>query len=203
MFLASAATALACGGPGPRALPPRAPSTAGGVPSAATAPPSRAEADPKQAAQSADDGFAALGLTGIANDGRGRGEGICLCGDDTIDDMARLRRRPRVRLGAMQVSGPLPPEVIQRLIRQRFENFDVCYQRGRRANPSLAGVIETTFVIDSSGKMVNVNESAATNLPDRDVVTCVMGELRTISFPAPEGTSVKVSCPLIFVAPVE
>ena len=41
--------------------------------------------------------------------------------------------------GATQVNGRLPPEVIQRIVRQNFGRFRLCYENGLRNNPNLAG----------------------------------------------------------------
>ena len=40
-------------------------------------------------------------------------------------------------MGATSVSGRLPPEVIQRIVRQNFGRFRLCYENGLRSNPNL------------------------------------------------------------------
>ena len=171
---------------------------AGGAPSASSVPSGSGGAGGRKAARTASDAFEALGLVGIGKGGRA--EGICLCGD--AEYWAHHKKEgSSVRQEALQVTGPLPPEVVQRIIRLSFERLRGCYERGRRANPTLAGRIETAFVIDSSGHVVDSHDSAGTNLPDPKVVACVAHELSKLSYPAPEGASVTVTCPLLFGPP--
>ena len=59
--------------------------------------------------------------------------------------------RPQVRMGATQVNGRLPPEVIQRIVRQNFGRFRLCYENGLRNNPNLQGRVSVRFVIGRDG----------------------------------------------------
>ena len=114
-------------------------------------------------------GAGGLGLSGIGEGGGGRGEGIGLGGIGTLGHGAgtgtgqgfgsghgRLggshrAKPPQVRMGATQVSGRLPPEVIQRIVRQNFGRFRLCYENGLRNNPNLQGRVSVRFVIGRDG----------------------------------------------------
>ena len=109
---------------------------------------------------------------------------------------AHATRQPRIRAGASQVSGRIPPEVIQRIVRQSFGRFRRCYEDGLRANPTLQGRIAVRFVIDPTGAVTRA-EDAGSDL-DARLVACVARELRSLSFPAPEGGNVTVVYPMIF-----
>jgi len=198
---------------------------AGGDPNAPTAPWGRDDSlgtDPISArgnmwGDSIGDAFGAggLGLSGIGEGGGGRGEGIGLGSIGTIGHGAgtgtgqgfgsghgRLggshrTRPPQVRMGATTVSGRLPPEVIQRIVRQNYGRFRLCYENGLRNNPNLQGRVSVRFVIGRDGSVSNVG-NAGSDLPDPAVVSCVTRAYYGLSFPQPEGGIVTVVYPIMF-----
>jgi hypothetical protein len=197
----------------------------GGDPNAPTAPWGRDDSlgnDPMSArgnmwGDSIGDSFGAggLGLSGVGEGGGGRGEGIGLGNIGTIGHGAgtgtgqgfgsghgRLggshqTRAPSIRQGATQVNGRLPPEVIQRIVRQNFGRFRLCYENGMRTNPNLAGRVAVKFVIDRSGSVSTASDGGS-DLPDQSVVSCVVRGFGNLSFPQPEGGIVTVVYPIIF-----
>jgi hypothetical protein len=197
----------------------------GGDPNAPTAPWGREEssgADEKSArgnmfGDTIGDSFGAggLGLSGVGEGGGGRGEGIGLgnfgglghgAGTGTGQGIGNGRGRlggghqvksPKLREGATQVNGRLPPEVIQRIVRQNFGRFRLCYENGMRANPNLQGRVAVKFVIDRSGA-VSMTADGGSDLPDQSVVQCVVRGFGNLSFPQPEGGMVTVVYPIIF-----
>jgi hypothetical protein len=199
-------------------------SGAGGDPDAPTAPWGRDDSlgtDPLSArgnmwGDSIGESFGAggLGLSGIGEGGGGRGEGIGLGSIGTIGHGAgtgtgqgfgsghgRLGRShrarpPRVRMGATNVSGRLPPEVIQRIVRQNFGRFRLCYENGLRNNPNLQGRVSVRFVIGRDGTVSSVGGGG--DIPDSGVVSCVTRAFYGLSFPQPEGGIVTVSYPIVF-----
>ncbi|RLB49373.1 MAG: hypothetical protein DRI90_24590, partial [Deltaproteobacteria bacterium] len=156
-------------------------------------------------------GAGGLGLSGIGGGG-GRGEGIGLGSIGTIgrgtgtgqgfgSGQGRLGRSgrarpPRVRMGATSVSGRLPPEVIQRIVRQNFGRFRLCYENGLRSDPNLQGRVSVRFVINRDGSVSNV--SGGGDLSDSNVISCVTRAFYGLSFPQPEGGIVTVSYPIVF-----
>jgi hypothetical protein len=198
---------------------------AGGDPNAPTVPWGREDSlgqDPLSArgnmwGDSIGDSFGAggLGLSGVGEGGGGRGEGIGLGNIGTIGHGAgtgtgqgfgnghgRLggahqTRSPSIRQGATQVNGRLPPEVIQRIVRQNFGRFRLCYENGLRTNPNLQGRVAVKFVIDRSGA-VSTAQDGGSDLPDQGVVSCVVRGFGNLSFPQPEGGIVTVVYPIIF-----
>jgi hypothetical protein len=103
----------------------------------------------------------------------------------------------RIRLGATSVNGRLPPEVIQRIVRQSQGRFKACYTDGLSRNPSLEGRVSVRFVIGRDGMVSNV-ANGGSDLPDAKVVACVERVFERMTFPAPEGGIVTVSYPLMF-----
>ena len=198
---------------------------AGGDPNAPTAPWGRETSlgnDPLSArgnmwGDSIGDAFGAggLGLSGIGEGGGGRGEGIGLGSIGTIGHGAgtgsgqgfgsghgRLggthkTRAPKLRQGTTQVSGRLPPEVIQRIVRQNFGRFRLCYENGLRSNPNLQGRVAVRFVIGRDGSVSNVSNGGS-DLPDASVIQCVIRAYYGLSFPQPEGGIVTVVYPIMF-----
>jgi hypothetical protein len=107
-------------------------------------------------------------------------------------------RGPNVRPGdTSSVNGRLPPEVIQRVIRQNFVRFRACYERGLQVDPKLAGKVTVRFEIAPDGSVSAVSKGEST-LPNKDVVACVTSAFMTISFPQPDGGKVSVIYPLVF-----
>ncbi|MFO0548187.1 MAG: AgmX/PglI C-terminal domain-containing protein [Polyangiaceae bacterium] len=201
-------------------------SGAGGDPDAPTAPWGRDESlgqDEKSArgnmwGDEIGDAYGAggLGLSGIGEGGGGRGEGIGLGNIGTLGHGAgtgtgqgfgngagagalrggHTSKPPSVRMGATSVSGRLPPEVIQRIVRQNFGRFRLCYENGLRNNPNLRGRVSVSFVIGRDGSVGSVGGGG--DLPDGGVVSCVTKAFYGLSFPQPEGGVVKVSYPIMF-----
>jgi hypothetical protein len=159
-------------------------------------------------------GAGGLGLTGIGGGG-GRGEGIGLGSVGALGHGAgtgtgqgfgsghgrlggsRRAKPPQVRMGATSVSGRLPPEVIQRIVRQNFGRFRLCYENGLRNKPALQGRISVRFVIEPNGSVGSVG-NAGSDMPDAGVVACVTRAFHGLSFPQPEGGKVLVVYPIMF-----
>lgn len=105
---------------------------------------------------------------------------------------------PRLTLtGVTSVSGHLPPEVIQRIVRQNYGRFRGCYESGLGANPNLTGRVTARFIIDREG-MVSNAANGGSDLPDSKVVSCVLSQFYGISFPPPENGIVTVTYPIMF-----
>ena len=105
-------------------------------------------------------------------------------------------RRPRVRMGTTRVSGRLPPEVIQRIVRQNSGRFRLCYEIGLRNNPNLQGRVVVRFVISRDGTVSNVKGGG--DIPDGAVNSCVVRAFYSLSFPQPESGIVSVTHPIVF-----
>lgn len=101
------------------------------------------------------------------------------------------------RSGPVTSTGRLPPEVLQRVVRQSFGRFRACYETGLRANPSLRGRVAVAFVVGRDGS-VGSAQNAGSDLPDPNVIACVVRGFASLSFPAPEDGIVKVTYPIVF-----
>ena len=163
-------------------------------------------------------GSGGLGLSGLGTGGGFRGEWIgmgtigtcgsnCGVGPGTKggfgSDVGRGGKvgytptGPRLRAaGTTTVSGRLPPELIQRVVRQNYGRFRACYENGLRTNPNLTGRVTARFIIGRDGGVSNA-ANGGSDLPDSGVVSCVVSAFYGLSFPAPEGGIVTVSYPLM------
>ncbi|MFO0759132.1 MAG: VIT domain-containing protein [Byssovorax sp.] len=207
---------------GPSAPPPSdpAPTAAPPPPGAFSAAAQRADVSARGnmwGSDPAGDAFGAggLGLSGIGEGGAGRGDGIGLGSVGTVGHAsgsgsgqgfgsghgriggAHRTKPPQVRMGATQVSGRVPPEIIQRIVRQNFGRFRACYERGLLANANLQGRVSVRFMIDLDGS-VSLAANGGSDLPDSATVACVVNAFRGLSFPQPEGGRITVVYPLMF-----
>lgn len=105
---------------------------------------------------------------------------------------------PQLRMGATTVSGRLAPEIIQRIVRQNYGRFRLCYENGLKSDPALEGKVAVRFVIGADGDVATASEDSSTTMSDKTVVACVVRSFSTLSFPKPEGGIVTVLYPLIF-----
>jgi hypothetical protein len=164
-------------------------------------------------------GTGGLGLTGIGEGGGGKGEGIglgyigtighgvcgaggCGNGDGFGKGHGRLGQphrtsAPRMTMGNTVVGGHLPPEVIQRIVRQNFGRFRLCYENGLRGNPNLQGRVGVRFIIGRDGAVSSVGNGGS-DMPDNAVVSCVVRAFYGLSFPQPESGIVTVVYPIMF-----
>lgn len=128
-----------------------------------------------------------LGTLGTLGRGAGQGDG----------SGAGKRSSPLLRQGASEINGRLMPEVVHHVLRQNMGRFRLCYESGLQLNPKLQGRITTKFVIDETGAVGKVADGGS-DLPDSNVVACVLRGVQNLSFPKPERGVVTVVYPVIF-----
>jgi hypothetical protein len=172
-------------------------------------------------------GFGGLGLTGAGDGGGGKWNGIGVGGVGTIGHGggciatpgkpcgigigpggegighgykpggAHVPTAKMPKEGKSEINGHLPPEVIQRIVRQNFGRFRNCYESALRTNPSLQGRVAVKFVIGRDGSVTTASDGGS-DLPDQGVVQCVTRSFSSLSFPQPDGGIVTVVYPLVF-----
>ena len=94
----------------------------------------------------------------------------------------------------------VPADVIQRIVHSHLGQFGICYDVALRTNPTLAGRVVVKFVIDNAGAVAMASD-AGSDLPDADVVGCVVRAMTTLSFPESGDSLVTVVYPLSFRPP--
>lgn len=123
--------------------------------------------------------------------------------DPTLrDKIAPRARPPQIKMVGTTVNGRLPPEVIQRIVRQNFGRFRLCYEDALKGEPELEGKIEVHFTIATDGSVKNARESGST-IKDAKMKTCVTRAFDNLSFPSPESGIVTVDYPISFAPPVQ
>jgi len=131
------------------------------------------------------------------------GNDLATLGADVLPNGTDGLRNPgggstvNVRQGAVSVQGKLPPEVVQRIVRQRFGRIRLCYENALRANPSVAGTFEVKATIDGTGAVTKTSEGAGT-MTDPAARACILRTFQQTSFPQPESGTVEVSFGLTF-----
>lgn len=117
--------------------------------------------------------------------GRGVGEGY----------KARLPF-PSVHINRASTAGDLSKELIRRYIRRKLPAIQACYEKALLVADTMRGVIETDFLIDSTGHARDVRASGM----DPGVASCVATVLGTIQFPMSDGGgSTQVHYPFSFI----
>ena len=106
---------------------------------------------------------------------------------------------PTLRQGGVQVDGPLPIEVVERVVRQNFGRFRLCYENGLLGyGEKLTGRVTMRFVIDRDGSVLRATDDGS-DLAAPDVAQCVTSLFMNLSFPMPErGGKVSVVYPILF-----
>lgn len=119
----------------------------------------------------------------------------------TRERAATPPRPVTVRFGSVSVTGSMPSEVVQRLVRRNAGRYRLCYEEGLQRNPSLQGRVTVRFVIGRDGS-VQTAQSSSSDLPDYAVVQCAIAATRSIAFPQPTGGGIVVaSVPIVMSRP--
>ena len=109
----------------------------------------------------------------------------------------RLDNSPPTPTLGPRALGRLPPEVIQRAVRVNFTVFRLCFEAGMRRDPNLTGKVVVRFVIGLDGAVTSVTDGGS-DLPDQQVVACVVRSFSRVQFPPPNGGTVTVTYPIMF-----
>jgi hypothetical protein len=118
-----------------------------------------------------------------------------------LGEQSAARSRPRliVKAGALTVSGRLAPEVIQRILARSFARVRRCYERGLDKDPTLTGRVAVRFVIGADGAVSRVTDGGS-DMPDAEVVQCIVRVMEGLSFPQPERGIVTVVTPFMLLS---
>lgn len=141
-------------------------------------------------------GVGGLDLVGAGEGGGGRGQGVCLCDAPAVGSGTAM-----VRQGSVTVSGSLPQEVVQRIVRTNFPAFGACYETGLQRSRALSGRITVrSRIVRSGATQATSHDPFRTDLADQEVIACVIRSFEKLSFPPPEerGGSVEIVYPLLF-----
>jgi hypothetical protein len=93
--------------------------------------------------------------------------------------------------------GRLPPDVIQGVVRSHFGAYRDCYEAGLLRNPAMKGTVRVSFTIERDGSVSHATGEGS-DLPDAEVVRCVVDGMGTATFPPPDDGTVTVIYPIQF-----
>jgi hypothetical protein len=105
---------------------------------------------------------------------------------------------PPLHISSEKSKPRLPPELIQKTLRQNYPKFRVCYEQGLGRDAHLQGRVTVKLVIGRDGTVTSANQADGTTMPDVRVIECVLQEYRQVVFPKPEGGTVTVIYPIAF-----
>lgn len=83
--------------------------------------------------------------------------------------------------------GPMPPEVIRRVVRSHITELRDCYALGLAKDPQLAGPLAIEFTIGPSGAVEDAKAEDVTRFGDPDVARCIVEAISGWQFPEPRG----------------
>ncbi|HEX4516916.1 MAG TPA: AgmX/PglI C-terminal domain-containing protein [Polyangiaceae bacterium] len=138
-----------------------------------------------------------IGIGTIGTIGHGLGHGIgggVGAGHGHLDG-GHTPGPPSIRSGATSINGRLPPETIQRVVRENFGRFRACYADALRDDPALEGRVVVKFVIGREGAVETASDAGSDM--KSDVRDCVVRRFGDLSFPQPSGGIVTVVYPLV------
>ena len=140
------------------------------------------------------------GVTGLGSVGLGSGTGQGFGGLGTRGSSTSPAPQPTVSVGASNVTGKLPPEVIRRVVLQHHVRIRLCYEKALANNPTLAGKITARFVIAADGSVSSASDGGST-MPDKSVIACALKVFQAMTFPKPaDGATVTVNYPIVFAS---
>lgn len=93
--------------------------------------------------------------------------------------------------------GKLDARALRKVLQRNAGRFKQCYESSLKSNSKLSGKIALELVVGERGRLVDV-EVVTDSLGAPDVTRCVVSNLRTLRFPAPEGGEVVVSYSFVF-----
>lgn len=105
---------------------------------------------------------------------------------------------PQLRVGSTSMGGRLPPELIQKVVRDAYGRLRRCYEVGLAKNANLEGKVVVRFLITREGKVGDVAVAQGTTLSDKAAIECMVKEYKSLAFPPPEGGIVTVVYPIMF-----
>jgi hypothetical protein len=89
---------------------------------------------------------------------------------------------PLIRLEDVRASGSLSPDDIERVVRQNFGRFRLCFELGMRDHPSLQGRVALKLLVSASGASLPIEERS--NMTDSSTIACIVRGIRNLAFPS-------------------
>ncbi len=91
-----------------------------------------------------------------------------------------------IKLGGFTATG-LPPEVVQRIVRQNTGRYRLCYEDALTRVPTLKGKVVVGFDLTKDGSPTGVKKATGTDVTDDAILQCITKATSNLSFPSPDG----------------
>lgn len=101
--------------------------------------------------------------------------------------------------GEIDMTRPIGPGDVARIVRAYEPRFRPCYDRARTRFPTLAGRVNMRFVVTRTGDLSGVEVSGIPQAPE--VATCIQQELQQAHFPRPESGTLPFAYGMNFAPP--
>lgn len=103
----------------------------------------------------------------------------------------------RRNAAAVDGTGALNPQEVNKVIGRRMGAIKGCYERALRRDPNLKGKLVIRFTISGSGRVTTAR--AVENGLTPDVGDCVVSAFKRFRFPQPDGGSLTMESPFMFL----
>jgi hypothetical protein len=103
----------------------------------------------------------------------------------------------RKNAAAVDGTGALSPQEVNKVIGRRMGAIKGCYERALRRDPNLKGKLVIRFTISGSGRVTAAR--AVQNDLTPEVGNCVAGAFKRFRFPQPDGGTLTMESPFMFV----
>jgi len=98
---------------------------------------------------------------------------------------AAVRDKNVIELGKITVTGGLSETSIRKLLEKQMHSFNTCYKQALKKPSQLKGKIVFRLVVDPAGQVIDARLDKEINNA-KAFETCMLRELKKLSFPAPE-----------------
>jgi beta-lactamase regulating signal transducer with metallopeptidase domain len=139
----------------------------------------------------------ASGETRTAAAGEGQNDYGYKYETDPLSTSAQQAATTNPRPDTRDPEGRIAPEVIQNVVRRNFGLFRTCYEAGLKRNAKLQGTVTVKYIIALDGT-TQMTADGGSDLPDPQVVQCVIAGFGGLSYPPPQGGYVTVVYPIQF-----
>ena len=100
---------------------------------------------------------------------------------------------------AIDLSQPIGPGDVARLVRTRDAQFRACYEAARARRPTLQGRVNMRFVVQRDGSLAQVDVAGLPEAPE--VGACIRGHLTALRLPRPESGTLTFNTGMNFSPP--
>ena len=104
---------------------------------------------------------------------------------------------PGISMTGAPTRGTLPKAVIDEKLKSAGPVIQACYEQALKTKPKLRGSLDINFVVAPDGKVAHADADAGDEaLDDAATVDCILGAIKKLEFPPPNGGRVFINYPI-------